>query len=194
MKYYFISFAMSALFFACDHQATAPGGIDVKAEATLSNDFFPVTNFIQGQMVEMRETGINPLKITTTGNKVDSAWLKVEELEKAFAHFLTPTIDSVHLWNFFKENKFLDQTLNTYTFTYEPLSQLPDSLGIQRWDVYINPKNQTVKRIYIEKTVGNKQLQLTWQTNEWCRIVTLSPDRTGNEKIEKEELIKWKFE
>lgn len=195
MKFYFLFSFLCVLFFACNNPAPSPEKVEEKAGVTMSNDFFPVTNFIKGQLVEMRDAGINPLKITTSGNRVDSAWLKVEELETAFADFLAPTIDSVHLYQFFKEDKFLDQTLNTYTFTYEPLSQLPDSLSLRRWDVYINPKNQTVKRIYIEKNDDkNNHLQLTWQTNEWCKIVTISNDKPGSGAIEKEELIKWKFE
>ena len=195
MKLSFFSFSLCILLFACTSQEKKVQIVPEKPGSTMSSDFFPVTSYITGQLVEMRNTGINPLKITTVGNHSDSVWLKVEELESAFADFLSPTIDSTAMCRFFKENKFLDQTLDSYTFTYEPITELPDSLRIRRWDVYINPKNNTVKRIYIEKLNKlNNQLQLTWQSNEWCKIVTLSADKSGKESVEKEELIKWKFE
>ena len=192
---FFFSLFVIILFFACSSDKKKSEMVQENPGTTVSNDFFPVTSFIKGQIVEMRTSGLNPLKITTIGNHSDSVWLKVEELENAFAEFLSPTIDSIGMWQFFKENKFLDQTLNSYTFTYEPINELPDSLKIRRWDVYINPKNHSVKRIYIEKLDSvNNQLQLTWQTNEWCKIVTLSADKSGNQALAKEVLIKWKFE
>lgn len=193
MKIFFVSFCLCSLLSACTIQEKKTK-IPQEPGLVISNDFFPVTNYIKGQLVEMRTTGINPLRITTMGNHSDSVWLKVEEFDKAFEDFLSPTIDSNSMWRFFKESKFLDQTLDSYTFTYEPINELPDSLRIRRWDVYINPKNNSVKRIYIEKLNNvNNQLQLTWQSNEWCKIVTLSQDKSGNETLVKEELIKWKF-
>jgi hypothetical protein len=195
MKIFFFPFTLCILLSACTSQEKRAQNKPGKPAGTVSNDFFPVTSFIKGQIVEMRSSGLNPLKITTFENHSDSVWLKVEELENAFAEFLSPTIDSIGMWQFFKENKFLDQTLNSYTFTYEPINEVPDSLKIRRWDVYINPKSNSVYRIYIEKVNNvNKQLQLTWQSNEWCKIVTLSSDKSGNQALEKEELFKWKFE
>ena len=195
MKLFFFSISMSILVFACTSKEKQSQIVSEIPGATISNDFFPVTNFIQGQVAEIRATRINPVKITTAGNHSDSVWLKVEELENAFADFLSPTIDSAGMSRLFKADKFLDQTLNTYTFTYEPISELPDSLKILRWDVHIDPKKNSVKRIYIEKiNKENDQLQLTWQSNEWCKIVTLSVDNSGKEALQKEELIKWKFE
>ena len=195
MKIFFFSFSLCTLLFACTSQEKHAQIVQEKSSVEISNDIFPVTNFIKGQVVEMQNNGVNPLKITTRGDHSDSVWLKVEELENAFADFLSPTIDSTVMGRFFRENKFLDQTLDSYTFTYEPITELPDSLKVRRWDVYINPKNSTVKRIYIEKINElNNQLQLTWQSNEWCKIVTLSVDKSGNEALVKEELIKWKFE
>jgi hypothetical protein len=183
------------MLFACKSREIKSISVKENPGTEISNDFFPVTLFIRGQIVEMRNSGINPLKITTKGNHTDSAWLKVEELENAFADFLTPTIDSAGMWKFFTENKFLDQSLDVYTFTYEPKTELPDSLKLRRWDVYINPKNNSVKRIYIEKTNGaSNTLQLTWQSNEWGKIVTFSLDKSGKEVLQKEEIIKWKFE
>ena len=181
--------------FSCSNNSVKPAIIPQQNKTEINKDFFPVTNFIKGQIVEMGRNGINPLKITSAGKKVDSTWLKTEELNTAFIDFLTPIIDSSNLHSFFKENKFLDQTLHTYTFTYEPLTPLPDSIKLQRWDVYIDPDNNSVKRIYMEKNIsGTKKLLLTWQSSQWCRIVTVAPNASGKELIEKEIEIKWSFE
>ena len=179
------------LFSACGSSVEEKIKIPVVQKDVLNSDFFPVTNYIKGQILEIARNSINPLKIISTGNKQDSVWLKVEELDAAFADFLTPEIDSKTLGRYFKEHKFMDQTLNTFTFTYEPLENLPDSVKLQRWDVYINPENNTVKRIYlVKKGPGNKSLQLTWQANEWCRIASFSNQQTR----EKEIFIQWRFD
>ncbi len=191
----FIFIAITLLVVSCNNPSAVPAITPEQNKSAINTDFFPVTNFIKGQIVEMSRNGINPLRITSSGNKTDSAWLKIEDLNKEFADFLSPLIDSSNLKFFFKENKFLDQTLHTYTFTYEPLTQLPDSIKLQRWDVYINPDNNSVKRIYMEKSItATKKLLLTWQSNQWCRIVTVTVNATGKELIEKEEEIKWSFE
>ncbi len=191
MRNLFLILICSGILISCNQPKEEITTATGQPSTTQNEDFFPVTTFIQGQIMEIRSNGVNPLKITTAGNRIDSSWLKVEELDIAFADFLRPTIDSSNMARFFNESKFLDQTLNAYTFTYEPAVQLPDSLEVQRWDVYINPKLNSVKRIYIEKVdAANKKLQLTWQSKEWCRIVSFSP--TG--ALEKEVLIKWRFE
>jgi hypothetical protein len=191
MRNLFLAIILTSLFFSCSQTQQEPDTVVEQASPVKTEDFFPVTNFIRGQITEISTGGVNPLKITTAGTRTDSAWIKVEDLEMAFSDFLHPSIDSSSMARFFNESKFLDQTLNTYTFTYEPSAPLPDSMEVQRWDVYINPKINTVKRIYIEKEGHDGgQKQLTWQSKEWCKVVSFSAAGA----IEKEVLIKWKFE
>ncbi len=191
MKILFLVILSAGLFFSCAQTEDETAPVVAATAPVKTEDFFPVTNFIRGQITEIGSGGVNPLQITTAGTRVDSSWIKVEDLNQAFAGFLQPVIDSSSMARFFNESKFLDQTLNTYTFTYEPSAPLPDSMVIQRWDVYINPKINTVKRIYIEKEgLDKKQQQLTWQSKEWCKVVSFSAAGA----VEKEVLIKWKFE
>jgi len=157
--------------------------------------FFPVTSYIQGQIAEIESKGINPLNIYTSANKSDSIWLKVEDFSSAFKEFVIPVIDSNSLVQFFDESNFADQTLDTYTFTYDPKGVLPDSILLQRWDVHIDPATNTVKRIFIVKrTTDNKELQLTWQSGKWCKIVSIITDKSGRQSVEYEQTIKWNFD
>lgn len=191
MKIFIYLFLLIIIFSHCGSSVEEKKYIPAVQKDVLNSDFFPVTNYIKGQILEIARNSINPLKIISTGNKQDSVWLKVEELDAAFGDFLTPEIDSKTLSRYFKEHKFMDQTLNTFTFTYEPMENLPDSVKLQRWDVYINPENNSVKRIYLEKKApDNKSLQLTWQANEWCRIASFSSRQTK----EKEIFIQWRFD
>lgn len=164
-------------------------------EITETPGFFPVTSYIKGQIAEIKNDGLAPVMITTANNKTDSLWLKMEQLDSVFAEFLTPEIDSANMVSFFKESKFHDQTLNSFTFTYEPVKELPATMPLKRWDVYVTPQTGTVKRIYIEKySADRKDLQLTWQSDRSSRIVYFTTDAAGNPVVAKEVLVKWNFD
>jgi len=192
--------SLSILFFilvfaACNNSSTKQAVIDSeKKDSVEKQSFFPVTNYIKGQLYEIKNKSINPLKYTTVNNHTDSAWLKIEALETAVKEFLYPEIDSVNLISLFTETKFADQTLDAYTFTYDATVLLPDTMTLKHWDVYIDPATNNVKRIYLVKTIEkNKTLQLTWQSNEWCKITTIITDKNGVSSVVKEEKITWDF-
>ncbi len=167
---------------------------NASVDSTSPDSFFPVTNYIKGQINEIRVKGINPVMYVTKDQKIDSVWLKSEDFEKEMAPFLETVIDSANLKDLFSEKKFLDQTLNAYTFTYDPKVTLPDSIQIQHWDVYVDPDANKVKRIYLtRKTSDKKEQQLTWQSDKWSKIVTIASDKEGQSFVEKEVLIKWDF-
>ncbi|HPH85192.1 MAG TPA: hypothetical protein PLC48_07010 [Ferruginibacter sp.] len=154
--------------------------------------FFPVTSYIQGQIFDIKKNArVNPLKITSINNKIDSSWLKMEDIDKELTEFLSPKIDSGNFTAFFSEKKFLDQTLGAVTLTYDPLKSLPDSIYLKHWDVYIDPESNEVKRIYLLKKSNGKTIQLTWQSGKWCKQIFIAPDAAGNEHVEKEITIKW---
>ena len=88
----------------------------------------------------------------------------------------------------------MDQTIDAFTFTYEPKSKLPDSITLEHWDVYIDPTTSKVRRIYMLKNAGEgKTRQLTWQGDKWCKIVDLNTKADGTSTIEKEVKITWDF-
>ncbi len=156
--------------------------------------YFPVTDYFRGQLAEIRNKGINPLKLTKNKNAVDSSWIKMESLESEFILFLSPEIDSSNMTRLFKESKFLDQTIDAYTFSYDPYGPLPDSMKLMRWDVYINPETNSVSRVYLVKKMENdKMIQLTWLHGKSSRIVTISNEKEGKSIVETEITIKWDF-
>lgn len=187
-----ILFLIMAALFSCNDEAKIPSS--ALADGTVAENFFPVTSYLKGQIAQLKESGINPQVITSKNNKQDTVWLKIEDFDAAFSEFLQPEIDSTNLTQLFKETRFADQTLDNYTFTYDPLSKLPATMQLQKWDIYINPSTNTVQRIYmVKKNDKNQLLQLTWQSGEFGKIVYLGRDENGNEFVEKEVLIKWKF-
>lgn len=186
------------LFFSCKNGQHAGAGETTQKETSALNTsnepFFPVTNYLKGQISEIQKGGVNPLKYVTINNTTDSSWVKIEDLDKEVAPFLETVIDSSNIAHLFSEKKFLDQTINAYTFTYDPTGQLPDTFQLLHWDVYVDPVANEVKRIYmIKKTKKNKIDQLTWQSDKWFRIVTIATDKNDKASVEKEVLVKWDF-
>ena len=72
-----------------------------------NNSFFPVTQYILGQLNELDSLPVTPLKITTINGKADSVWIKREDIRSFAEPFLTPIIDSI-TWHkyFFKKSLF----------------------------------------------------------------------------------------
>lgn len=156
--------------------------------------FFPVTAYINGQIYEIRQKGLTPKKYTTINNHTDSALIKFDKLDEMLAAYVHPEIDSVNLVSFFTETKFLDKSIDAFTFTYDPKPKIPDSIPLMHWDVYIEAETGKVKRVYlIKKIEGNKTQQLTWQSNQWCKTTTIINNPDGTSVIEKEEKISWDY-
>ena len=195
-KYSRVILFISILFCsACrgKEQKNIPGKIS--SEEPIS--FFPVTDFLLGQLSEIDNLPVTPLKININGEKQDSTWMKREDIRKLAAPFLYPVIDSVFMAKYFVGKSFLDQTINAFTFSYDVKAQLPDSIKLIHWDVYIDPQKNTVQRIYMVKEDSNQAAhittQLTWNTNKWFSVRTIiqSP---GKEPEVKEEILKWDFD
>ena len=98
---------------------------------------------------------------------------------------------------FFKESKFNDQSVDAVTYTYEPIVKLPDSIFLRRWNVYVNHIKGSVSKVYLVK--GSKEKgetltqQLTWQTGQWAKIVTIANRLNGESELVKEEKFVWDF-
>jgi hypothetical protein len=193
MKLLFNLAASLCLLVSCNNKASEKNtnpSLENKIDSV--GNFFPVTSFLKGEILSIKTAGVTPVKKTTKGNKTDSLWLKMENLDSTFIDFLNPIIDTANLKTTFEEKKFLDQTINAFTFTYDPIKA--NDFAFTHWDVYVDPESSKVTRIYLVKKINEeKTLQLTWQTGKWCKVVTLI---NNNNKIiiEKEELTYWTFE
>lgn len=160
------------------------------SDTAIVENFFPVTNFIRGEILTVKNSGITPRMFVTKNGKKDTSWLKIELLDSAFSPFLSPKIDTANLKDIFTETSFFDQTLNLYTFTYSRKSNASQFTELQRWNVYLNTGDSKVSSVYMEKSPGPgvKQL-LTWQTGKSCKIITIKDDQVTEEK-----LIKWNYD
>ncbi len=158
--------------------------------------FFPVTDFLLGQLSEVEKLPATPLQINFDGTNPDSTWLKREDIRRLAVPFLHPVIDSASMKKYFVGKSFLDQTINAFTFSYDPKTRLPDSIKLIHWDVYVDPQKNEVQRIYMVKedndSAGHTTTQLTWQSNKWFSIRTIVQP-SGKKAEVKEKMLKWDF-
>lgn len=155
--------------------------------------FFPLGNFIKGQLSEIKSKGVNPIKYTFKAKNTDSTWIKMENLENDFADLLYPLIDSASMSAYFKETSFMDETLNNVTFSYDPTAPLPEKIPWLHWDIYIDPESNSVSRVYMVKKIAeNKKEQITLIPEKNCRIIVIdeSAEDVKSAKIS-DVLIKW---
>ncbi len=193
LKNILLFFTASLFIINCNQKKTT---LSQQQASQPKNSFFPVTQYILGQLNELDSLPVTPLKITSINGKVDSVWMKREDIRSFAQPFLTPHIDSVTWHKYFSEKSFLDQTINAFTFSYDPVNRLPDSIKLKRWDIYIDPDNNKVKRIFIVKQLNDTKIpqviQLTWKSGYYCKITSIS-EKPGEEPKIKEEQLIWNF-
>jgi hypothetical protein len=191
MKFY-LALILLVTLFACNNKSetvqTTPTTSTAINEDTTAN-YFPVTNFLMGDINSIKTNAGTPQYKITINSKTDSSYVNMDSLFIVFQDFLVPRIDSANLKKYFREKSFLDQTLGTFTFTYDRRANTNFDFPFTNWDVMINQETQKVKRIYLVKKVDatTKKL-LTWQAEKWCKIVTIT-----NDKVVKEEMYIWNY-
>jgi hypothetical protein len=192
LRFFFILLITGVLITACNQKKVTQ---QEKAITENKNNFFPVTQYLLGQLKELDSLPITPLKVTSINGKTDSVWLKRDQVRSFVQPFLNPVIDSISLSKYFAEKSFLDQTINAFTFSYDPVRQLPDSIELKRWDVYVDPATGKVNRVYIVKQLNatpQQTTQLIWKQGHYCKITTII-EKTGVSPQIKEEQLTWNF-
>ncbi len=199
MKFIFFVAMLGIIITGCNSSSNKalPAATQVEIEEVKKDSFFPVTSFIKGQLLLLDSLQVTPLHTITINNKVDSIWIKKDELPSLLSSFTLPVIKETNLINYFKETSFKDQTLNAITFTYDPIKALPDSIPLRHWDVYINPETGKVTTVYLVKQFKENEKiitqQFTWKTDKWAMIVTLTNKPDGSTLVLKEDKFIWDF-
>lgn len=189
-------FILLVVFFSIGcHSDKNTGTINISSSPE-KQSILPVTSFLKGQLLEIDSLPVTPLRIVTSNGKSDSTWLKRNDIRINAAPFLTPQIDSVTMHSLFSEKSFFDQTINEYTFSYDPKVKLPDSLHISHWDVYMDPQTNSITRVYMVKEKKENSInyttQLTWVVNKWYSIRTIKEEEGKEPKINEVKMI-WDF-
>lgn len=154
--------------------------------------FFPVTDYLSGQIMLIKKGSINPIFYTKTGERTDSCWIRMEEIDSVLQDFMQPRIDSLQLAPYFKESKFEDASLQLITLSYDAGSNLPKEVPWSHWDIYIDPETGEVKRIYMVKYLPeNRMQQLHFNAGECWKITNMITGKSTQVVNEKKLLLKY---
>lgn len=195
MEKYVTAYILSLILILFSCQSSNTDKIDKTHEERV--EVFPVTDFLLGQVHEISKMPVTLLKIVKQDQKEDSQWISRDSIGSLAAPFLFPVIDSTQFFNRYSAHSFLDQTIDAVTFTYDAINISTDSFPLTHVDVYIDPENKNVKRVYLikEKNIDgkNKMQQLTWNTDDGFMVRTIVQD--ANDSIPRivEEKVLWRF-
>ena len=192
-KIVFLLLGLLLLLFSCKSN-------DETQDITIKKDnlsVFPVTEFLMGQLNTIENTPVTPLKLIITDGIVDSVWISRENIRDFAEPFLTPVIDSATLSSFFDGQSFIDQTINSVTFTYDANQSLPKDISLRTIDVYADPELGNITKVYLlkERYLDKvlTKVQLTWKTDQWCSIRTIV-QKDEETPVIKEEKVIWNFD
>lgn len=195
MKYIFCPILALLILASCSEQnkedaVMKPAATDTAAVS--KGSFFPVTDYLQGQILQMKDAGNNPILFTKSGNRTDSSWLSMEAMDSLLQEFIQPSIDSSSYAAYFKENKFEDASLNMVTLSYDAQPNLAANIPWAHWDIYIDPESGEVKRIYMVKYPSDKlMLQLQFKAGEYWKITSIATGSDASVISEKKLMLKY---
>lgn len=175
---YILSFIIAALLLtACNHTPQSSTAATTAKDSIPNQDFFPVAEYIGGQLTLILDTFRFPLTKTITINgKSNLSSATDDELRKWAEGFRKPDINDSSLRTFYKETSIADQSNGSVTLDYTTTnSRLP----LQKIDVYIQAdpvQNDKVTGIYMEKAfnLGDTSCsqKLYWKTGKNMQVFT----------------------
>lgn len=159
--------ALSIILFACKS----------KKDKEPPSGSFPVLSYIQSQVKEVDTSLYAIIKITTVGERVDTAYIPREEFASVAYDFLTlPDISKTEWRQRYTETQTYDQMLEKAVLLYT--AKEPE-LEVRSEQVLIQPGNgepDEVKTIIIDHVVnkGDSTVQknLIWQVNSHFQVAT----------------------
>lgn len=153
-------------------------------------EFYPAANFIRAEIRKLDTIPLAVLRKTTVNDKTDSAYISKEEFNQAARVFLEPDITDPKLKKLYTETVFMDATVNAITLTYSPGT---NEAEIRKLDVLLDPNNNRLQRIYMEKVnkSGDSLVtrKLMWNAGHSCQVITLTKAGNQPETVRKEKYV-----
>jgi len=153
--------------------------------------FFPVGNYLLSDIASIKQNGISPKYFHIKNGISDSSFLQIENINSNLSDFLSPMIDSASMNSWVKENKFYDESIESFTLSYDVQNAYLNKTTWRKWDVYINPETQKVDRIFLVKNISDSTIaQLTWIPTLYAKIVIIN---NQNSSIVEEKTFIWNY-
>ena len=188
MRNYLFIFIFVCLITSCSQnksEKSTAGQTDSDAS------FFPVGNYLLGDIESIKQNGISPKYFHIKNGISDSSFLQIENIKSNLTDFLSPLIDSASMNSWVKENKFYDESIESFTLSYDVQKDYFEKTAWRKWDVYINPESQKVDRIFLVKNISDSTIaQLTWIPTSYAKIVIIN---NKNSTVAEEKTIIWNY-
>lgn len=156
--------------------------------------FFPVHSFIKSELAEIDSLPIAVFRYVSREGKTDTSIIEKNLFRSQTEEFIQPDITTPELKDLYRETVFQDNSINAITLSYVPKDQ--DAI-IRKIDVYVNPDNEKVKYIYIEKSEdkadSNFVRKMIWTAGKHFQVSTVI---SVNNRLlsESQEKYSWGFE
>lgn len=167
--------------------AACSGDQDKKFEQKDKN-FYPIASFIESELFLVDSLPLAVFKYTIDETGTDTQLVAKPDFRKIAETFMSPDITIEPLKEKYTETVFMDETINTVTFSY---STEDTTAEIRKIDVFINPENDRVKNIYVEKiNRGSDSIiirKMIWTAGKHFQVSTVvsksgMPDKNLQEK------------
>jgi hypothetical protein len=153
--------------------------------------FFPVGNYLLGDIESIKHQGISPKYVHIKNGNSDSSFLQLQLIDSCLSDFITPMIDSVSLSSMVKESKFYDESMESFTLSYDVQNAYLKKTPWRKWDVYINPETQKVDRLFlVKKNSDSTIVQFTWIPKSFAKIVLIN---NQNSSVVEEKTFIWNY-
>jgi len=163
---------------SCNNNSPIPANAktEVKDSTGTPHDFFPVPDYIGGQLkiIDSLQLPISKTVIINNNSKLSVATDK--ELSELAQNFRQPDINAPDLKKFYKQTSIADQSIPSVTLIF---TTADTTLPIQKINVYIKPdpvENDKVTGIYMEKIFSRNDTsfnqKLYWKTGKNMQVIT----------------------
>jgi hypothetical protein len=177
MKYIVFALFAGLLMAACKNTPSPTPAIQPPEDSLVTKDFFPVSEYIGGQLTVLIDSFRYPLtKIVTISTKSSLSAVTDEEFRQLAQDFRLPDINDPAIKKFYTETNIADQSSASVTLNY---STTNSSLPLQKVEVYIQADpvaNDKVSGIYMEKFFTRNDTsfnqKLYWKTAKNMQVIT----------------------
>ena len=181
MNKFFIAFLFSFLILSCKSKKE-------KKPEVLATNFFPVKDYLNGQVARLDTANYTFLKIETVDGKSDTTPIKNTEVRQYAKDFLDlPDISADDIKDDYEIAHLYDEELEAFAFTFTTKEDHP----IRSEHVVVEPmpnadgKND-IKSIFVDywQNAGNSSVRknLFWEANKSFQITTI-PDAGSAKKV-----------
>jgi len=181
MKQFMLYFFCMLILLACNSSDPSEKNED------LDKVFFPIAGTILSELNNIDSLPIAIIRYTTAGDKKDTVVFEKKDLRIVADQLIKPDISLPEYKKYYNETVFMDNTTNTVTMSYTTENNEPE---IRKIEVTINPDNQKVRSIYVEKQdqQGDTTIlrKMIWTTGKNLQVISLINNKNGDEKIRTE--------